>query len=367
MSLILDGTNGITTPAEDVTGTGVWSVGGTQLYKDANGNLGIGTNTLNQKLNVNGGVSAFGYASSNPPIITSSTNLTQSIAGTFIELAGNSSYTVTLPDPTLTGNMEFRIWLNSPNPITLATPTGNFYGTSGAGTTTVTITQSTSFYWYVASDGYNWVLFAIPSFDASGNLLVGTTSVNGKITINNATNQAGYGFYVDGANTTVSQFQNTSANDILSIHGNYNSSTPGLQYVMPIRMGTSSSLVGSILWTGSAIQYNTSSDPRLKNITGLITPTMATNFVMGLQPKYGTWKSDGSVFQGFVTTDYSSVDPQSVQGQPNAVDSNGNPIYQQMEYGSPAWCANMTAFVQNLQNTITNLEAKLKAAGVAGF
>lgn len=48
MTIVLDGTNGITTPdvsttAESVTGTGVWSVGGTQLYKDSSGNLGIGS------------------------------------------------------------------------------------------------------------------------------------------------------------------------------------------------------------------------------------------------------------------------------------------------------------------------------------
>ena len=54
MSIILDGTNGVTTPAESITGTGVWSVGGSQIYKDASGNVGIGTSSPSTKLHVNG-------------------------------------------------------------------------------------------------------------------------------------------------------------------------------------------------------------------------------------------------------------------------------------------------------------------------
>jgi hypothetical protein len=54
MTIILDGTNGVTTPAESVTGTGVWSVGGSQIYKDASGNVGIGTSSPNVRLSVVG-------------------------------------------------------------------------------------------------------------------------------------------------------------------------------------------------------------------------------------------------------------------------------------------------------------------------
>tara|TARA_R110000796_G_scaffold238214_1_gene358501 strand:+ start:425 stop:1255 length:831 start_codon:yes stop_codon:yes gene_type:complete len=52
MAVVLDGTLGVTTPAESVTGTGVWSVGGSQIYKDASGNVGIGTSAPNGKLDV---------------------------------------------------------------------------------------------------------------------------------------------------------------------------------------------------------------------------------------------------------------------------------------------------------------------------
>ena len=52
MAVIIDGTNGVTTPAESVTGTGVWSVGGSQIYKDASGNVGIGTSSPGNRLTI---------------------------------------------------------------------------------------------------------------------------------------------------------------------------------------------------------------------------------------------------------------------------------------------------------------------------
>jgi hypothetical protein len=151
--------------------------------------------------------------------------------------------------------------------------------------------------------------------------------------------------------------------------------------------------VGNITLSTTNTTYTTSSDPRLKNITGPITADEAKNFVMALQPKKGTWKVDGSYFQGFVSTDYESLDPKSVHGVAGATETLGKivsqdgkilnenvvdpgtllpegshweqthvkDIYQTLEYGSAAWCANMTAFVQNLQNTITVMQAQIEA------
>jgi len=121
-------------------------------------------------------------------------------------------------------------------------------------------------------------------------------------------------------------------------------------------------VVGSITSLGSATSYLTSSDPRLKTITGKITPSNAKIFVMALQPKTGTWNSNGEPFSGFLTNDYSLVDPPAVFGKSDAVDEKGNPVYQQMEYGSMAWCANMTALVQSLTIQVDALNAKVNIA-----
>jgi hypothetical protein len=59
MAITLDGTSGVTTPAESVTGEGVWSVGGSHIYKHSNGNVGIGTSLPNSTLNIVGPQTVF--------------------------------------------------------------------------------------------------------------------------------------------------------------------------------------------------------------------------------------------------------------------------------------------------------------------
>ena len=73
MTVIIDGTTGITTPAETAVnitytgtltgGTGVVNLGSGQVYKDASGNVGIGTASPAAKLDVQGGTRAYGIAS----------------------------------------------------------------------------------------------------------------------------------------------------------------------------------------------------------------------------------------------------------------------------------------------------------------
>ena len=166
-----------------------------------------------------------------------------------------------------------------------------------------------------------------------------------------------------------------------------------------IGFGYNGSGIGSITQSGTTgVAYNTTSDPRLKNITGPITAAAAIAFVNGLKPLVGTWKSDGSPFCGFLTTDYAQIDPGSVVGQPDATEDIGDlkdaegkvlqsgvpqpttlengqtwtktgiqNVYQSMEYASPAWCANMTAALQGALATIAEMQSLLHAAGIKGF
>jgi hypothetical protein len=106
----------------------------------------------------------------------------------------------------------------------------------------------------------------------------------------------------------------------------------------------------------------------------------------------GTWKKSNLPFVGFVAEEYQTVDSGAVHGEANATQIIGNvvddkgtiihegvvesstilegctwvqtevkPIYQTLEYGSAAWCANMTAFVQNLQTTISEMQTAILA------
>jgi hypothetical protein len=118
--------------------------------------------------------------------------------------------------------------------------------------------------------------------------------------------------------------------------------------------------VGSITVNGSATSYNTSSDYRLKNITGPLTG--AKDFIMALKPKQGTWKVDGSAFVGFLAHEFQEVSPSSVSGEKDAVDVDGKPIMQAMQASSSEVIANLVSFIQELKAEVDSLKAQINGA-----
>ena len=114
--------------------------------------------------------------------------------------------------------------------------------------------------------------------------------------------------------------------------------------------------VGSISVTASATAYNTSSDYRLKDITGNLTGYKER--IMALQPKQGTWKVDGSVFKGFVAHEFAEQYPNAVSGEKDAVDAEGNPVYQGMQAGGSETIADLVAYIHELEARLTALESK---------
>jgi len=114
--------------------------------------------------------------------------------------------------------------------------------------------------------------------------------------------------------------------------------------------------VGSIYATSTATSYGTSSDYRLKNITGAITES--GQFIDSLKPYVGTWKADSSKFVGFLAHEVQEVSPTTANGVKDAVDEKGNPIYQSIEYGSAEFIANIVAELQSLRKRVAELEIK---------
>jgi hypothetical protein len=105
---------------------------------------------------------------------------------------------------------------------------------------------------------------------------------------------------------------------------------------------------GSITQNGpSAVLYNTSSDYRLKNITGALTGYKER--LMSLQPKQGTWKIDGSEFRGFLAHEFAEAYSASVTGEKDAVNADNKPIMQAMQASSSEVMADLVAFVQELK------------------
>lgn len=119
----------------------------------------------------------------------------------------------------------------------------------------------------------------------------------------------------------------------------------------------SDTTVGSISVTTTATAYNTSSDYRLKTVTGPVSAEDARAFIMALQPKKGTWKVNDTPFCGFLAHEFQAVSPTSVNGEHDAVDGEGNPVYQSMDAGTPEVIANLVALVQSLTARLEALEA----------
>jgi hypothetical protein len=170
--------------------------------------------------------------------------------------------------------------------------------------------------------------------DSSGNMMVGTTTLYGKVTSEAA-----------GANATESPFSGnvTSAAGVGSCN-----------VFRSLRGGTQ---VGSISNTSTATAYNTSSDYRLKDNVAPMTGALAT--VSALKPVTYTWKADNSNGQGFIAHELQAIVPDCVNGEKDAVDAEGNPVYQGVD--TSFLVATLTAAIQEQQTIINDLKARVEA------
>ena len=115
--------------------------------------------------------------------------------------------------------------------------------------------------------------------------------------------------------------------------------------------------VGSITMSDSALAFNTTSDYRLKeNVSPM---TGALDKVSQLNPVTYTWKRNGFAGQGFIAHELQAVIPDSVIGEKDAVDDEGNPEFQQVDYSKLV--ATLTSAIKEQQALITQLQADVAA------
>jgi hypothetical protein len=176
--------------------------------------------------------------------------------------------------------------------------------------------------------------------DSGGNFLVGTTTTNP----GNASNVKGFGV----ENSTGSTFCSRSGDAALFVN---RVDTTGAV----INMKSATVTVGSIAVTSSATAYNTSSDYRLKNSVVPMTIGLAT--VNALKPVTYKWNVDDSAGEGFIAHELQAVIPHAVTGEKDAVDADGNPIHQGVDYSKIV--VHLVAAVQEQQATITALTARI--------
>ena len=117
-------------------------------------------------------------------------------------------------------------------------------------------------------------------------------------------------------------------------------------------------IVGSVSTSGSATSYNTSSDYRLKE--NVVTDYDATTRLKQLKPSRFNFKADkDTTVDGFLAHEVSSIVPEAVRGEKDAVDADGNPKYQGIDQGKLVPL--LTKALQEAIAKIETLEAKVTA------
>jgi hypothetical protein len=164
------------------------------------------------------------------------------------------------------------------------------------------------------------------SLTADGNLLVGTTSL------------------IVDANCF-----NYSPGNTWGIFGHASGVGSGTDFVKFYYGGGQ---IGSISQNGTtAVAYNTSSDYRLKNITGPVTTSGA--YIDNLNPVEGTWKADGSTFVGLIAHEVQEASRTQV-----ATGTKDGAEMQAMDYSNSELIANLIAEVKSLRQRVATLESK---------
>ena len=108
--------------------------------------------------------------------------------------------------------------------------------------------------------------------------------------------------------------------------------------------------VGTIATSGTSTSYNTSSDHRLKeNVTA---DWDATTRLKQLNPVRFNFIADAdTTVDGFLAHEVSSVIPEAISGEKDAVDENGNPVYQGIDQSKL-----VPVLTKALQEAITKIE-----------
>ena len=124
-----------------------------------------------------------------------------------------------------------------------------------------------------------------------------------------------------------------------------------------IQFGNGNGIVGEIYTTGSSTVYSTSSDYRLKEDIQPMVGALAK--VAALKPVTYKWKSDGSDGQGFIAHELQAVVPDCVSREKDAVDADGNPQYQGID--TSFLVATLTAAIQELKTIVDTQAARITA------
>jgi Chaperone of endosialidase len=305
---------------------------------------GIGNGTVAlSNVNITGGTINASFNATSISYGTSNVSITSSNGPVSINTAGNNAVYID-------ASQNVGIGVTNPtSPLEIQTGTDSRVRIENDGGSNITAISSIN----NAKNGYqplivngSYLGFDIASsekmrIDTSGNLLVGTfisnpggATYNGQVAILSA-----------GGTTKTGINIATTATTSKAIEFQYTAFGP----------------VGSISTTTNATAYNTSSDYRLKENVVSITNGLAA--IMSLKPVKYDWVSDKSKGEGFIAHELQAVIPAAVTGEKDAVDDDGKPIYQGVDYSKivvhlVAALQEAVAKIDTLETRISTLETK---------
>lgn len=137
--------------------------------------------------------------------------------------------------------------------------------------------------------------------------------------------------------------------------GVYSGFGAGLEDRLQFR--NSNGLIGSVSTNGSATSFNTSSDYRLKE--NVVAVTDGITRLQQLKPSRFNFIADpDKTVDGFIAHEVQDVVPEAITGEKDAVDADGNPVYQGIDQSKLVPL--LTAALQEAVARIETLEAKLQ-------
>ena len=325
---------------------------GSLVALDANGRLGIGTASPNEKLEVAGGIRASGA------LLTGSAN---SIAIDYITDARIISYganTSTLgafaflgSNSTASASTErMRIDAIGRLGIGTASPSQNLHVSSG-GDTIIKVDSSTGAYTTRLSLSSGGVGSAVVENTSAGPLVFAINSSErmritstGLVGINTTSK-------LDGNNVSLAVKGNLPATPI-----EVQQDTTSQHYALTFR--NANGLVGNITTNGSATAFNTSSDYRLKE--NVVPLNGAIDRINDLQVcRFNFIADPDHTVDGFIAHEAQAVVPECVTGEKDAVDDDGNPVYQGIDQSKLVPL--LTAALQEAIGELQVLKAKVAA------